>query len=140
MKKLLGISLILIAWNCHAQIAKDIMINAAADLIKSDNDGYFEKLQTGVELNYFISRKFTATGGAEFWTEHRQFSAVMGGRWYPIPEAFVRVRGIIGANRLSIGGGWVKPLNNNFKFEALADVYTHGDIAIRAGIAYLIRR
>jgi hypothetical protein len=131
--------LILIANTTHAQIAKDLMINAHGDLIKSDNSGYFEKLQMGLEVNYFVSRKFTATGGVEFWTDGAEASVVIGGRWCPTPDAFIRIRGLIGANDVSIGGGWAKPLKNNWKFEAVGDVYTEGHIAIRAGFAYIIR-
>jgi hypothetical protein len=130
---------ILIAATVHAQIARDLMINAQADLVKSDNSGYFEKLQTGVEVNYFISRKFTATGGFEYWTEGAEASVVIGGRWCPVPEAFVRLRGLIGANDISIGAGWAKPIKNNWRFEAIGDVYAEGHIAIRAGFAYVIR-
>jgi hypothetical protein len=131
--------LVLITNTTHAQIAKDLMINAHGDLIKSDNSGYFEKIQTSIEVNYFVSRKFTATGGFEFWTDGPEASVIIGGRWCPIPEAFVRLRGLIGTNDISIGGGWAKPLKNNWRFEAIGDIYAEGHIAIRAGFAYIIR-
>jgi hypothetical protein len=141
MKNLFSFAItVLIALSSHAQIAKDWMAGAHTDLIKSDNDGYFEKIQISTEANYFLSRRFTATGGLEYWSERRQASLVMGGRWYPIPDAFVRVRGLVGANDFAVGAGWAKPLNEHWRFEALADLYTRGNIAIRAGIMYLIRR
>ncbi len=126
--------------NSFSQIAKDFQLGIQVDLIKSDNDGFFEKIQSSAELNYFISRKFTATGGGEWWTDGNEVSFVIGGRWYPIPEAFIRLRGLIGANDICIGGGWAKPLNENWKFEAMGDIYSGGYIAIRAGFAYVIRR
>jgi hypothetical protein len=141
MKKLLLlITLSTIALSVRAQIAKDFMAGVNLDLIKSGNDGYFEKVQTSAELNYFITREFTATGGVEWWTSNNQVSLVMGSRWYPIPEAFIRVRGLIGANDVAVGGGWAKPLNVDWKFEAMGDIYFSGDVAIRAGLVYIIRR
>lgn len=141
MKKLLLTSLVAcLTLTSYSQIAKDFSLSLHADLVKSDNSTFFDKAQASGEVNYFISRKFTATAGAEFWTSNEQLSFVMGTRWFPIPNAFVRVRGLIGANEISIGGGWAKPLHENWRFEALADFYTGGDIAIRAGFTYLIRR
>jgi hypothetical protein len=52
----------------------------------------------------------------------------------------VRVRGLIGADEISVGGGWAKPLNDNWRFEAIGEVFTGGNIVIRAGFAYLIKR
>ncbi len=122
------------------QIARDFMIAGHADLIKSDNDGFFEKIQSGIEVHFFVSRKFTVTAGGEFWTQNETLSLVTGVRWYPIDEAFVRLRGLIGANVISVGGGWAKPLNESWKFEAIGDVYSGGNIAIRAGFSHVIRR
>jgi hypothetical protein len=141
MKKLFfSIAAALITLCSSAQIAKDLMAGAHTDLVKSDNDGYFEKIQAGAEVNYFLSRKFTATGGIEYWSQGKQVSFVMGGRWYPISDAFVRMRGLIGANDFSLGAGWAKPMDERWRFEAMADLYIRGDIAIRAGMMYVIRR
>jgi hypothetical protein len=141
MKKfLLAAALIFIGFNSRAQIAKDLMLGVSADLIKSDYDEFFHKFQSGVEINYFLSRKFTVTGGLEYWSRFADFSVVMGARYYPIPEAFLRVRGFIGANDLALGGGWAKPINKSWKFEAMADFYFEGSLAIRAGFVYIIRR
>ena len=141
MKKfLLPSFLIILATHSYSQIAKDFMIGASADLVRSDYDELFRKLQFGVEANYFISRKFTATAGVEYWTSGTETSVVMGARYFPIREAFLRVRGLIGANDVAIGGGWTKPLNEDWKFEAMADYYFVGDIGIRVGFAYIIRR
>jgi hypothetical protein len=64
----------------------------------------------------------------------------VGGRWYPVADAFVRARGFIGANDVSIGGGWVKPLKEHLRFEAIGDVYFDGQIAIRCGLSYTFPR
>jgi hypothetical protein len=131
---------LLITISAFPQAGKDLMIGSHLDLIRSDNAGHFEKAQAGVELNYFLSRQFTATAGGEYWTDGDEVSFVLGARWHPVPEAFIRLRGLIGANDFSIGGGWAKPLNDNWRFEAMADVYTEGRIAIRAGFAYILPR
>lgn len=140
MKKIVmsGIA-VLIAASAFSQTVKDIMIGSHLDLIRSDNEGHFKKVQVGAEVNYFFTRKFTATGGFEYWTAGDVTSAVIGARWCPVPEAFIRVRGLIGANDFAIGGGWNMPLKGNWRFEAMGDVYTGGYIAIRAGLAYVIK-
>jgi hypothetical protein len=122
----------------YAQIAKDIMVGGGVDLIKTDLSGFFQKLQTGVEVNYFLSRDFTATGGLEIWTYDKP-SAVIGGRWYPSEVWFVRARGLIGTNDLSIGAGWCKPLTENLRFEAIGDFYFRIEFSARVGIAYVLR-
>ena len=115
------------------------MVGGAFDLIKTDNDGVLDKVQLGLEGHYFITRQFTLSLGTEIWTDD-DFSLALGGRWFPVEEAFVRVRGLIGENDVSIGGGWTKPINDKFKFEAIGDFYFKGDFAIRAGLMYVIRR
>jgi hypothetical protein len=122
-----------------AQTPGDILVGMNLDLVKSDNDGYFEKTQFGLEGNYFISEKFTATVGIEVWTRGNS-SAVIGSRWYPAKNAFIRARGLFGANDFSIGGGWAKPLTEQLRFESMADFYFAGNFSIRAGLAYQIRR
>jgi hypothetical protein len=122
-----------------AQTVKDIMIGVNLDMIKTDNDRFLGKTQVGMEGNYFLSKKFTATAGFDLWTG-ADFNVVVGTRWYPVEEAFVRFRGLIGENDLSLGGGWAKPLHDNWRFEAIGDFYFSIDFAIRAGFVYIIRR
>ncbi len=137
MQKGLLIFCLLITGHCFAQIQKDFLIGLNLDLIKSNQSAYFQRGQVGGEVNYYLSTKITATGGLEYWTQNRQLSAVAGARWYPVPEAFVRVRGLVGANDLSVGGGWAKPFKANWRFESMADFYFKGQIAIRVGFAHL---
>jgi hypothetical protein len=141
MKKLLLVICTLFSTlSSFSQIAKDFMVGGAVDLIKSDQHGYFERVQGGVEVNYYFSRKFAGTTGVEYWTEGSEFSFVVGGRWFPVPEAFVRLRGLVGANDISVGGGWAKPFKEDWRFEAMGDIYAEGHITIRAGVAYIFRR
>lgn len=118
----------------YCQRAQRIMFGLHSDLIKSDNDGFFEKMQGGIEGSYYISRKFAATTGIEWWTE-RNVQFVLGGRFCPIDEAFIRAR-ILPGNDISVGGGFAKPLSERLRIEAMADFYFDGWIAIRGGMAY----
>jgi hypothetical protein len=140
MKKVL-LSLLagFLATASFSQSARDWMLGVNVDLIKSNQHGYFERTQAGAEVNYFLVKELTATGGLEYWTEQNQPSLVIGGRWYPVPEAYVRLRGLVGANDLSIGGGWAKPYRDQWRFEAMGDIYADGFIAIRAGFAYIFK-
>lgn len=123
----------------HAQIANDFMVAGGIDLIKTDNIGFLDKAQFGTELNYFIDRSFTATAGLEAWT-FENLSFVIGGRWYPMDIMFVRARGLIGVNDVSLGAGWSKPIAKNLRFEAMGDFYFRVDFSVRAGLSYVIRR
>ena len=122
-----------------AQIAEDLAVGLQLDLVKTDNSRLFQKAQFGAEVNYFITKKITATTGFEIWTGD-EISFLIGGRYYPTPETFIRVRGLVGANDMSIGGGWIKPLSETLRFEAMGDFYFNIDFAIRAGLIYVIRR
>lgn len=126
-------------YSASAQIAKDFMVGGGLDIVKTDNDGFGSKIQLGIEGNYFITRQFTASVGAELWSSDES-SVALGVRWFPIEEAFVRLRGLIGDNDLAIGAGWTKPINSNWKFEALGDFYFEGEFAMRLGVMYVLRR
>ncbi|HOX83563.1 MAG TPA: hypothetical protein PLJ60_13560 [Chryseolinea sp.] len=122
----------------YAQIAKDILVGGSFDLIKTGNEGFMKKVQMGVEGNYFLTRNFTASAGVDFWTGDH-ISLVLGGRWYPVENVFIRARGLIGENDFSVGGGWSKPFGEHWKFEAMGDFYFKIDFAIRVGAVYVIR-
>jgi hypothetical protein len=131
--------LLLGAHLCYSQQQTDFLIATQMDLIKSDYDGYFQKTQVGLEANYFISEKFTASAGLEFWTRDGVTAAV-GTRWYPSRDAFIRARALFGSfGDVSIGGGWAKPMSETLRFESMADFYFAGNYSIRIGLAYLIR-
>ncbi|HEY9049667.1 MAG TPA: hypothetical protein VIN08_27405 [Ohtaekwangia sp.] len=122
------------------QIAHDFLVGGGLDLIKTDNRSIASKAQIAMEGNYFLTRTITASGGLEIWTDDK-VSVALGGRWFPVEEAFVRIRGLIGENDLSIGGGWTRPIiNEHWKFETMGDFYFRGDFSIRAGVMYIIRR
>jgi hypothetical protein len=122
----------------NAQSTNDFMIGFGLDFLKTDFNAVGDKVQLGAELNYFLRNNFSVTGGFEFWSQDRN-SLIIGMRWYPIDNAFVRFRGLLGENDLALGFGWSKALDRNFRFEAMGDYYTTGDFAVRAGIAFVIR-
>jgi hypothetical protein len=141
MKITFSTLLVLIAYSLpsFAQSNNDIMIGGSLDLIKTDYSSFLNKAQIGLEANYFVVRHFAASGGVELWTKDKS-SFMMGMRWYPLDHVFVRLRGLIGANDVSIGGGWVKPINDTWRFEAIGDFYVADtEFAIRAGMSYVIK-
>jgi len=122
-----------------AQSNNDIMVGGSLDLIKTNYSSFLDKAQIGLEANYFVVRHFAASGGIEFWTKDKT-SFMMGMRWYANDHVFVRLRGLIGVNDVSIGGGWVKPINDSWRFEATGDFYVADtEFAIRAGLNYVIK-
>lgn len=122
-----------------AQSNNDITVGGSVDLIKTNYSSFLNKGQIGLEANYFVVRHFAASAGVEIWTKQKS-SFMMGMRWYPHDHVFVRLRGLIGANDVSLGGGWVKPINDAWRFEAIGDFYVADtEFAIRAGLSYVIK-
>ncbi len=121
-----------------AQSTNDFLISGAMDAIKTDNNKLINKAQIGLEVNYFIQRNFAVGAGAEIWTGQKS-SFVLGVRWYASDRIFFRFRGLIGANDASLGIGWTKPIDRNFRFEAMGDLYfSRPDFALRGGVSYVI--
>jgi hypothetical protein len=117
------------------------MIGISGDLVKTDTEGLLKKAQTGAEINYFLHRKVTVTGGIDIWTgSDDKVSFIIGGRWFPTEDFFVRARGLVGQNDITIGGGWTQPINEHLKFEAIGDFYFKADFSIRIGINYIFRQ
>ncbi len=133
-------TLLLISGIAQAQSSNDLMVSGGFDLIKTDYNAPFDKAQIGLEANYFVVRNFSAGAGIDLWTV-RKTSFVMGARWYPMDNVFVRFRGLIGANDAAFGAGWSKPIKENWRFEAMGDFYLgETDFAIRAGVSYIIKK
>jgi hypothetical protein len=129
---------ILLCVAASAQSTNDFLISGGFDLIKTDINKAVDKAQVGLEVNYFLQRKFAVGAGGEFWTR-RANSFVLGARYYPTENIFVRMRGLIGANDLAIGAGYSKPIHKYWRLEAMGDIYlAHPDFAIRGGVSYII--
>jgi hypothetical protein len=141
MKNLYALAvLLLLSLTAFGQSSNDFMISGGLDLIKTDFNNPFEKAQIGLEANYFVVRNFSAGAGVEIWTDQKS-SFVMGARWYPMDNVFVRFRGLIGANDAAIGAGWAKPLNETWRFEAMGDFFFgQTEFSVRAGVSYLIKK
>jgi hypothetical protein len=141
MKHILALAfLVLISLTTQAQSSNDFMISGGLDLIKTDFNNPFDKAQIGLEANYFVVRNFSAGAGVEIWTDQKS-SFVMGARWYPMDHVFVRFRGLIGANDAAVGAGWAKPLNDNWRFEAMGDFFFgQTEFSVRAGVSYIIKK
>ncbi len=106
-----------------------MLIGGGIDILKSNNSGFGNQVQLGAELNYFINSEFSITGGFENWTAGTT-SLVLGGRYYIQNDIFARIRGLIGGNDISIGGGYSHPVNKHWRVEAMGDIYFQGDFAI----------
>lgn len=140
MRYLIIILLALVSLKSFSQSTGELMFTAGIDVIKSDINSAFDKVQTGAELNYFVSRKFSVTGGFEYWSASNN-SAVIGFRWYPANNIITRYRGLIGVDDFSFGVGYAKPFSSQFRVEGIGDYYINGqDFGIRVGIAYIFRK
>src|SRR3954469_6960486 len=139
MKGYLLIGFAMLAYGfVSAQSTNDFLISGGFDFIKTDINKAFDKAQVGLEVNYFLQRKFAVGAGGEFWKGGAN-SFVLGARYYPTENIFVRMRGLIGANDLAIGGGYSKPIHKYWRLEAMGDIYlAHPNFALRGGVSYVI--
>ena len=140
MKYLLILALVFcLSQGAKGQSTGDIMLGGGLDLIKTDNPGVFEKAQAGLEINYFVVRHFAVGLGTEVWSDQRS-SFTMGARWYANEHVFARFRGLIGANDVSLGGGFSKALSEYLRLEAIGDFYLEStEFGARIGLSYVIR-
>ena len=133
-------SIVLVGFLSHSQSTGEFMVTGGIDIVKSDINNVFDKFQGGAELNYFLNRKFAVTGGFEYWSASAN-SAVLGFRWYPANNLFLRYRGLIGVDNFSFGLGYGKPLSAQFRVELIGDYYVNGnDAGLRAGVSYIFRK
>ena len=140
MKQLLciGVFCLLASLQVQAQSEGTLLLGAGADALKTDNDGIAGKFQIGLEANYFLRGNLTGTVGLELWSEGDE-SLVLGSRYYFNRSFLARVRGLIGANDLSVGAGITRPIRKNLNIEGLADFYfDNTDIAFRVGLTYAL--
>jgi hypothetical protein len=132
------LSSLVVSATLYAQERGSLRVALHTDLIKTDNDRFLDKMQAGAEGIYFLTPKVGGTGGLEYWSG-KKWSLVLGARWYATEDVFVRVRGLIGANEMSVGGGFSKPISPVLRFEAIGDFYFSIDFAIRTGLVYTIK-
>ncbi len=123
----------------RAQSTHDVLVGGGMDLIKSGSDGLLKRAQVGLEIHYFVERRFAVGIGTEIWTTNQKNSFMMGMRWYANDHVFVRFRGLIGANDAAIGLGYSKPLSKNLRFEGMGDFYFVGNLGFRCGLSYILK-
>ena len=121
-----------------AQSKGNFLLGVGMDLYRTDNSGFAERSQIGLEGNYFFTSKFSGTIGLDFWSGRETFF-VLGGRFYPIDPVFIKMKGLIGGNRdVTLGMGYQRGIGGNFSFEGGMDFYFDpGELGIRLGLAYL---
>jgi len=124
----------------HAQSTRDILIGGALDVLKTDNRSLLNKAQLGFEGNYFIQRRIALGIGVEMWTNNQKSSFVLGTRLYANENIFFRVRGLIGANDISMGIGYAKAIDKNLRLEGMGDYYfNEAAFALRIGLGYVLK-
>lgn len=140
MKRFFTLSLLLVGFfTARAQATHDLFISGGIDIVKTDMVKAFEKVQLGIEGNYFVTRNFAVGAGAELWSRQTS-SFVLGMRWYADDHLFFRLRGLVGVNDANLGIGWSKPLSEKWRFEAIGDFYfNQSAFALRGGVSYVIR-
>ena len=118
------------------------MTTGAFDLVKSDIINPVSKVQAGVDVNYFVARTFSVSGGIEIWTDPRNNSSLaLGVRWYPLEPVFLRFRGLVGENEFGAGAGVVRRMDRTWRLEAMIDYFINeSEIALRLGVAYVISK
>ena len=141
MKRILFTILVCsIALLTQAQSTHDILLGGGFDVLKTDNHTILSKAQLGFEGHYFVDRHFAVGIGTEFWTNNQKSSFMMGARWYANENVFLRFRGLIGVNDASLGFGYSKPIDKNFRLEGLGDYYFGGSaFALRFGVSYILK-
>ncbi|WP_226389604.1 hypothetical protein [Penaeicola halotolerans] len=123
-----------------AQSSGSFLISSGLDVYKTDNTGIADKVQFGLEGNYFVTSNFTFTGGVDFWSQGPNSSIIIGSRFYPIEPLFLRFRGLLRDNSdIALGAGYQVPISYRLRLEGMADYYMNQrELGLRIGLAFLI--
>ncbi|WP_200975326.1 hypothetical protein [Echinicola sp. 20G] len=115
------------------------LVSGAFDLARTDAPGVIRRYQIGLETNYFHWYNISFSGGYEF-NYNRPNQVTLGGRYYPLEPAFIRMRGLIGKDSdLAFGAGYTLNLSYRVRLEGMVDYYAVSNVAgLRAGISFLI--
>lgn len=154
MKKINLLCLFIISLNANAQFdnpenlvdeqnrLQNLMMVLSFDVIKTDRgDRIGNKIQSGLELNYFLKNNVSITAGTEVWTaEGRRISGVVGFRYYPLHKFFIRGRALIGLDDVTLGTGFSQIISERWAAEGVVDYFFQGEAAIRIGLSYLFTR
>ncbi|QDH78302.1 hypothetical protein FKX85_04305 [Echinicola soli] len=115
------------------------LVSGALDLVRTDAPGVIKRYQFGLEANYFHWYNISFSGGYEF-NYNRPNQVTLGGRYYPLEPAFLRVRGMIGKDSdIALGAGYTVNLSYRVRLEGMVDYYAVTNVAgLRAAIGILI--
>ncbi|MBD8491043.1 hypothetical protein IFO69_19980 [Echinicola sp. CAU 1574] len=142
-KILLLLAVPMLLWgseDAQAQQAEgSYLVSGAFDLARTDAPGVIRRYQIGLEANYFHWYNISFSGGYEF-NYNRPNQVTLGGRYYPLEPAFIRMRGLIGKDSdLAFGAGYTLNLSYRVRLEGMVDYYAVSNVAgLRAGISFLI--
>lgn len=144
MKKILLLTAFsLFLWTnkeANAQQAEgSYMISGAFDLGRTDAPGVIRRYQIGLEANYFHWYNISFSGGYEFNYDGPN-QVTLGGRYYPLEPAFIRMRGLVGKDGdIAFGAGYTLNLSYRVRLEGMVDYYAVSNVAgLRAGLSFLI--
>ena len=120
----------------------DFLVTGGIDVYKTDRISGVSKAQFGLDVNYYLTRTFTVSGGVEIWTDPSNNSSfAVGARWSPIDLLFLRFRGLLGENEFGVGAGYSHNLTRNWRLEGMADYFIlESHLAFRIGVAYAITK
>ncbi|AWW30924.1 hypothetical protein DN752_12735 [Echinicola strongylocentroti] len=133
----------LFLWGGQAVMAQQAegsyLVSGGLDLARTDAPGVIKRYQIGLEANYFHWYNISFSGGYEF-NYNRPNQVTLGGRYYPLEPAFLRVRGLIGKDSdVAIGAGYTVNLSYRVRLEGMVDYYAVTNVAgLRAAIGILI--
>ncbi|GGF32464.1 hypothetical protein GCM10011339_20790 [Echinicola rosea] len=115
------------------------LVSGGLDLARTDAPGVIKRYQIGLEANYFHWYNISFSGGYEF-NYDRPNQVTLGGRYYPLEPAFLRVRGLIGKDSdVALGAGYTVNLSYRVRLEGMVDYYAVTNVAgLRAAIGILI--
>lgn len=135
-KLLFGILLLSISFSVSAQ--RKLLVGGGMDVYRTDNTNPFKKTQFGMEVNYFILKNITLSGGMDVWSDPNATFLTFGTRIYPVKPLFIRFRGLVKDEvELSIGSGYGIPLGKKFWVELASDYYfEQKELGLRAGLAF----
>ena len=126
----------------HFAAKSQYLVGFNFDAYKTDNRNpieFADKAQLGLEGSYFLLTQLSFTAGLEYWT-HGGIKVIPGARFYPIRQAFLRFRPLIGREvDYAFGAGYAHKITELWRFEVMTDYYfEYSNLAVRFGVAYTL--
>ncbi|MFP4091148.1 MAG: hypothetical protein ACLFUB_17875 [Cyclobacteriaceae bacterium] len=141
MRKSFLMAVVLLLLTITAASAQ-MLFSFQMDAYKTDNRDPFEfadKVQMGLEFNYFLYPQLSLSTGVEFWSAGDTYF-IPGMRFYPIDPVFLRFRPLLGNDvDYALGAGYARKITDNLRLEGMLDYYfEHSNLALRFGIGYTL--